>query len=131
MQQSVQKSRTTILPRRSLSVRGPPVLSQATPPSSSGTFTWFSTGSRGGGSLGDDAVFLSWAFADGPVGSWATSTPTATLRATPTRTGNQPHRAGAVLLAGGLSGRFTRFLPSRGSRDGSTEANRAMAKSRL
>ena len=36
MQQSVQKSRTTILPRRSLSLSGPAVLSQATPPSSSG-----------------------------------------------------------------------------------------------
>ena len=36
MQQRVQKSRTTILPRRSLSLRGPAVLSQATPPSSSG-----------------------------------------------------------------------------------------------
>jgi hypothetical protein len=39
MQQSVQKSRITILPRSSLSVSGLPVLIQATPPSSSGAGT--------------------------------------------------------------------------------------------
>ncbi len=37
MQQSVQKSRTTILPRKSAILSGLPVFSQATPPSKSGT----------------------------------------------------------------------------------------------
>src|SRR4051794_31678162 len=44
MQQYVQKSSTTTLPRRSLSLTGPAVLSQPTPPSSSGALMRFSLG---------------------------------------------------------------------------------------
>src|SRR5438034_9966295 len=47
MQQNVQKSSRTNLPRRSLSLRGAAVFSQATPPSSSGagTLVWTSPSS--------------------------------------------------------------------------------------
>src|SRR5690349_17506228 len=48
MQQSVQKSSTTTLPRRSFSRTGPAVLSQAVPPSSSGAFMGLRFGSSGG-----------------------------------------------------------------------------------
>src|SRR5690606_19451034 len=47
MQQNVQKSRSTTLPRRSFKVIGPAVFSQATPPSNSGAGRAFSSSSSG------------------------------------------------------------------------------------
>src|SRR5713226_711726 len=57
MQQKVQKSRTTILPRKSFSRMGPAVLSQPMPPSSSGASTrsFFSPSAF----IGSDSSFFS------------------------------------------------------------------------
>src|SRR5262249_28992394 len=71
MQQYVQKSSTTTLPRRSLRRRGPAVFSQPTPPSSSGarsrsfsSFSFFgvvSSGLASGGAAGLAAAAAGWA----------------------------------------------------------------------
>src|SRR5262245_24347313 len=99
MQQSVQKSRRTTLPFSSLSVSGLPVLSHATPPSSSGAF-----GSLGGG-VGSSSSFAlglalasfssAWAVSAGAnrlANTRALPSPTASPRTM--RIGNQRLRGG-------------------------------------